>query len=194
MKIMLDRDFFAAIKGELSAYESARREIIKLSSDAIAAAKRAIFALHRDDAAAAAKLLGEADAAFEKIRAAIKLQPDLAAEGSYRAALEEYVEAQLYRQYLAEGTVGKVAGEHIDYDIYIGGLTDLTGEMQRRQVRLATEGRTEEVRKIKELMESIVAELLEMDLGGYLRNKFDQAKNNLRRAEEVLYELTLRGK
>jgi predicted translin family RNA/ssDNA-binding protein len=191
---MLDRDFFASIKAQLGAYESARREIIKLSSDAIAAAKRAIFALHRDDTAAAAKLLAEADQALEKIRTAIKLQPDLAAEGSYRAALEEYVEAQLYRQYLAEGTVGQVAGEHIDYDIYIGGLSDLTGELQRRQVRLATEGQPAEVKKIKELMEAIVIELLEMDLGGYLRNKFDQAKNNLRRAEEVLYELSIRGK
>ena len=66
--------------------------------------------------------------------------------------------------------------------------------MQRRQVRLATEGKTAEVRSIKESMEAVVAELLDMDLGGYLRNKFDQAKNNLRRAEEVLYELSIRGK
>jgi len=191
---MLDRKLFAAIKKQLNAYESGRREVIKLSGDAINAAKRAIFALHRDDAAGAARLFGEADAALDAVRKVIKAQPDLAAEGSYRAALEEYVEAKLYDRYLADGSVGKVEGEHIDYEIYIGGLTDLTGELQRRQVRLATEGKIAEVRKIKEVMEAIVAELLDMDLGGYLRNKFDQSKNNLRRAEEVLYELSLRGK
>ena len=191
---MLDRDFFAAIKRQLTSYEAGRREVIKLSSDAISASKRAIFALHRDDAAAAAKLLAEAETRIGEVEAAIKAQPDLAGEGSFRAALEEYLEARLYRQYLADGSIGRVEGEHIDYDIYLAGLTDLTGEMQRRQVRLATEGKLAEAKRIKELIEAIVAELLEMDLGGYLRTKFDQTKNNLRRAEEVLYELTLRSK
>ncbi len=191
---MLDRDFFADIRKQLTAYEAGRREIIKLSSDAISAAKRAIFALHRDDAAAAAKLLAEAEARIGDVEAAIKVQPDLAGEGSFRAALEEYVEDRLYRQYLADGSIGKIERDHIDYDVYLAGLTDLTGEMQRRQVRLATEGKLAEVKAIKELIEDVVAELLEMDLGGYLRTKFDQTKNNLRRAEEVLYELTLRSK
>ena len=39
---------------------------------------------------------------------------------------------------------------------------------------------------------AIVEAMLEMDLGGYLRNKFDQAKNGLRRAEDVHYDVTLR--
>jgi len=194
MNAMLDREYLAAIKEQLRSYEAARREVIKFSGDAISAAKRAIFALHRDDAATADKLLAEAEDRIGAVDAAIKVQPDLAGEGSFRAALEEYVEARLYRQYLADGSIGRVAGEYIDDDIYLAGLTDLTGEMQRRQVRLATDGKLAEAKQIKESIEAIVAELLEMDLGGYLRTKFDQTKNNLRRAEDVLYELTLRSK
>jgi predicted translin family RNA/ssDNA-binding protein len=80
----------------------------------------------------------------------------------------------------------------LDHETYLGGLADLVGELQRRQVRAATEGRTDEVKKIKDDIEVIVDALLEMDLGGYLRNKFDQAKNALRRAEDVLYEVSIR--
>ena len=84
------------------------------------------------------------------------------------------------------------AFEGVAHEIYLGGLSDLTGELQRRQVRLATDGKLEEVRKLKQAIEEIVVQLLEMDLTGYLRTKFDQAKNSLRRAEDVLYEVTLR--
>ncbi|MFA6603716.1 MAG: hypothetical protein WCT10_02640 [Patescibacteria group bacterium] len=191
---MLDREYLSEVRSQVAVYEASRREVIKSSGDALSASKRAIFALHRDDAAAAAKLLEEAGSGLAAIVKAVGSQLDVSAEGSFRAALEEFVEAELYRRYLATGDVGRVEIENVDYEIYLSGLSDLTGELQRRQVRLATEGKLDEVKRIKELMEAIVAELLDMDLGGYLRNKFDQAKNNLRRAEEVLYELSLRSK
>ena len=191
---MLDREYLSEVRKQVAAYEAARREVIKAGGDALSASKRAIFALHRDDAAAAAKLLDEAGSGLAAIVRSVGSQLDVSAEGSFRAALEEFVEAELYRRYLDTGKVGRVEMENVDYEIYLSGLSDLTGELQRRQVRLATEGKLDEVRRIKELMEAIVAELLDMDLGGYLRNKFDQAKNNLRRAEEVLYELSLRSK
>jgi len=189
---MLDLQYFASVREKHAAYESSRREVIKMASDALNASKRAIFALHRDDASAADQLLSDASAALDKVRALISKIPDLVFEGSYRAALEEFVESSLYRQYLRDGNVGEVKGDHIDYEIYLGGLTDLAGEIQRRQVRLATEGKLDEVKKCKDAIEEIIIKLLEMDLGGYLRTKFDQAKNSLRRAEEVLYETTIR--
>ncbi len=189
---MLDPQYIASVREKHAAYETSRREVIKTAGDALNASKRAIFALHRDDTAAADKLLAEASAGLDKVRALITKIPDLVAEGSYRAALEEFVESSLYRQYVRDGRVGEVPGEHIDYEIYLGGLTDLAGEIQRRQVRLATEGKLDEVKKCKDAIEEIVEKLLEMDLGGYLRTKFDQAKNSLRRAEEVLYETTIR--
>ena len=191
---MLDRKYLSEVRKQVATYEAARREVIKTSGDALSASKRAIFALHRDDTAAAESLLAEAGSGLAAIVKAVGSQLDVSAEGSFRAALEEFVEAQLYRRYLATGEVGRIETENVDYEIYLSGLSDLTGELQRRQVRLATEGKLDEVKRIKELMEAIVAELLDMDLGGYLRNKFDQAKNNLRRAEEVLYELSLRSK
>jgi predicted translin family RNA/ssDNA-binding protein len=189
---MLDRKYFDEIKNQHASYENARRAVIKISGDVLSAAKRAIFALHRDDAAGADALLKESAALIGQVVTLAGAVPGLTQEGSYRAALEEYVEASLYRAYVRDGGVGRVEGLDLDYEIYLGGLSDLVGELQRRQVRMATEGKTDEVRKIKEQIEIVVDALLELDLGGYLRNKFDQAKNALRRAEDVLYEVTLR--
>lgn len=189
---MLDQDHLRQVKEKLSAYELARREIIKFSGDALSAAKRAIFALHRDDRDKADQLLDASAGLLGRAGKLIEQQPELAGEGSFRAGLEEYVEAALYRQYLTDGRVGRVDNDHVDYGIYLAALCDLVGEMQRRQVRLATEGDVEGVRQIRMDIEEVIVAMLEMDLGGYLRNKFDQAKNALRRAEDILYEVSLR--
>jgi len=189
---MLDKAYFSALKERQASHVAIRRELIARAATAQGEAKRAIFALHRDDAAGADILLTSAAAALSDIRGKIAGRPELADEGAYRAALEEYAEAALYRAWVKDGTVGPVAFEGVDHEIYLGGLSDLTGELQRRQVRLATDGKLDEVRKLKQAIEEIVVQLLEMDLTGYLRTKFDQAKNSLRRAEDVLYEVTLR--
>jgi translin len=189
---MLDARHFSETARRLTEYQSGRREALKLANDALAASKRAIFAMHRDDLDSAKRLLSEAEAGFAKVTAMAKERPGLDEEGACRAAREEYCEALLYLRWLESGDIGPVGGELVDDETYISGVSDLTGELQRRQVRQATEGKLEDVKKIKDDIEAVIAELLKMDLGGYLRNKFDQAKNNLRRAEDVLYDITLR--
>lgn len=191
---MLDKNHLTAIGTRHKAYAEARHGLIKLASDAQGASKRAIFALHRDDIVEADALFAEAGEALSAIQKTCTSVEGLSEEGSYRAALEEYAEAALYRDFVKTGEVFDLSGlpVAIDDDAYLGGLSDLTGELQRRQVKAATEGRVEDVKKIAAAIQEIVESLLTMDLGGYLRTKFDQAKNSLRRAEDVLYEVTLR--
>jgi predicted translin family RNA/ssDNA-binding protein len=189
---MVDRQFIDELKKRLTDYEAGRRDIIKQAGDALSLSKRSIFALHRDDSETAGQLLAQAGTLLAAVREAAATNPDLADEGSYRAALEEYYEARLYEQWLATGDIKRLAGEPDEYRTYIGALSDLTGEIQRRQVRLASAGELTEVQRLKDDIESVVGYLLDMDLGGHLRQKFDQAKNNLRRAEDVLYEVTIR--
>jgi predicted translin family RNA/ssDNA-binding protein len=193
---MLDPYFFAALKERQASHVAIRRDLIAKANAAQAEAKRAIFALHRDDMPGADALLAASANGLASIRSAITGRPELADEGAYRAALEEYAEAALYRAWVNDGTVGPVKGFEemgVDHEIYLGGLADLTGEMQRRQVRLATEGKSvAEIAAVQKAIAEIVDQLLQMDLTGYLRTKFDQTKNNLRRAEDVLYDVTLR--
>jgi predicted translin family RNA/ssDNA-binding protein len=193
---MLDKKYVRQLKDAVAQYAIARRTIIRLSDDVRNASKRAIFAMHRDDTKNAEELLSGAAANIVELQKSVSSQQELIDEGSFRSALEEYVEARLYQDFLAGKTLGKISvpGVEIPYEVYLGGLSDVAGEMQRRQVRLATVGDLAGVQAIRDAIEEIVGELLEIDLTGYLRNKFDQTKNCFRRAEETLYEVSLRRK
>lgn len=188
----MDLNFIKELGERYKSHRRDRREIIKLASDAQNNSKKSIFALHRDDREEADRLLAEAGERLAAIHKMVGANAELANEGSYRSALEEYMEAVLYRNFVVEGKVTAPEVTDANSETYIGALSDLTGELQRRQVKAGIERNHEEVARLKEAIEEIFGQLLDMDLEGYLRNKFDQAKNSLRRAEDVLYETSLR--
>ena len=107
---MLDKKFFEQLKKEYDSYDVNRRIIIKHSNDILKFAKMAIFALHRDNIAEAEKCFEEADKLFKYLATKIKLEKGLDFEGSYLAAMEEYVEAKLLYQYLKTGKITALKG------------------------------------------------------------------------------------
>lgn len=194
---MLNKKLLQHLKGEYDTYEQARRELIGVSNAALSKAKQAIFALHRDDEREATRLLREVESTFRGLEKVFKKIDGLRWEGAYRAALEEYVEAKLFFEFLHSGRQGLrlsggLASVRIDADTYLAGLSDLTGEIARKCVQRATQGRVKEVEQLAEAVRAIVGELIKFDLTGYLRTKYDQAKQNLRRVEEVLYDIKMR--
>ncbi len=189
---MLDQKFFTKLKKEYDSYDINRRIIIKHSNDILKFAKMAIFALHRDNIAEAEKCLEECDKLFKYLATKIKVEDGLEYEGSYLAAMEEYVEAKLFYQYLKTGKITAIAGLKIDCDSYLGGLCDFTGELVRKAIFLATRHRYEEVAACEQTIEDVVKELIKFNMLGPLRPKFDQAKNNLRKIEEIMYDLEIK--
>ena len=91
-------------------------------------------------------------------------------------------------------SLGEVKSRWIDEDIYLGGLLDCTGEMVRHAVLAATAGKTDEVRRAHETVTEIVGEIIHFNLTGALRQKQDQVRSNLRKLEEMAYDLSLRKK
>jgi predicted translin family RNA/ssDNA-binding protein len=75
----------------------------------------------------------------------------------------------------------------------LGGICDTTGELVRRAVNEAARGNLDEVEKIHGIIDQILGELVEFDMTGYLRTKYDQARGNLRKIEQINYEVKLRG-
>jgi len=57
-----------------------------------------------------------------------------------------------------------------------------------------TLGNTKEIARAHEVVAMSIEFMLDLDLTGYLRNKFDQAKKNFRRLEEMSYDLAIREK
>lgn len=187
---MASKDLLKELKTAHEAFASARREIIGLAAKAQNASKRATFAVQREDDAEAKALLAEAEDAFEAIRARVEANARLAHEGSYRAALEEYAEARFLAQIAWKGELSALEG--LDEETQIGGLCDAAGETVRLMVRAATEGRDAEAKEFKKRLDRLMEGLDAMDYSGYLRTKYDQARSHYRKAEDILYDLSLK--
>lgn len=189
---MISKKLFSKIRKEFQDYEKNRRMIIGISNEALNKSKQAIFSLHRNDFQNADMLLKQAEGKFKKLEKAFKKNELLRTEGSYKAGVEEYVEGKLFYKYLKTGKISEIKELRIEYDSYIGGLCDLTGELSRKAVSLASKEKFKEVEKIKKSVDEIMGELIKFNLTGNLRHKYDQAKNNMRKMESVMYDIKIK--
>lgn len=188
---MINKKFIQQLKKEYDAHESERRQIISLSNAVLHDSKRVIFSLHRGDAnkakislLAIEKILTDLEKKFGSCR--------LIEEGSYKAGLEEYVEAKMFYLLSVGQVIDKIKKLQLGVDSYLGGICDLTGELVRSAINKSANGQNDEVAKIKKTISNIMAELVEFDMTGYSRTKYDQAKTNLRKIEQINYEINLR--
>lgn len=189
---MLNKKFFQKLKKDYDQQESERQQIISLSNIVLHDSKRVIFALHRGD-------INKANEQFIEIENIIvkKLEKKfgyqrIMQEGSYRAAVEEYVEAKMFYFVITNKKIDKIKTIKLNFDSYLGGICDLTGELIRKATNAAAENNLKEVIKIKNIINEILAELVEFDMAGYLRTKYDQAKTNLKKIEQIYYEIKIR--
>lgn len=159
--------------------------------------KKAISRLHYEDFKTAEALLAEASESFKVLGKTIAKNKKIKYEGFVREGLEEFVEASLYLNFLkySKPDLPKKVIDFIsdDPDILIGGLCDFTGEATRRAVRIASKERMGELTAISETVNLIIEGLLEIDLSGYVRTKFDQAKRNAHKLEMMIYEIRIRS-
>ncbi len=190
---MLNKKYFQQIRQDLLSYAEKRREVIKEAGDAQHAAKRAIFALQRDTVADAVQSLKIAEQKLKSLYVKFKKEPALFDEGSYRAGLEEFVEASVLKQILDGKDVSEIKGLPIDSDLYISGLADVPGELVRYATKSATERKFDIVKRCYAVSEALIGEMVDMDLTGYNRQKFDQAKQSLNKLQQIVYEVSLRA-
>jgi predicted translin family RNA/ssDNA-binding protein len=191
---MLNQKLFDQLKKDYDFYDQERRKLIGLSNDALMKAKQAIFAFHRDDMNGGNTLLADVEAIFSELEKKFKKEEELRYEGSYRAALEEYVEAKFFGGFLEGERIDFIKGVQIDADSYLAGLSDFTGELLRKAVLSATDKKFKKVEELASGIREVIGELLKFNLTSYLRTKYDQAKHNLRRVEEILYDVKMREK
>ena len=189
---MINKKFIQKLKGEYDKGESERRQIIKLSDLVLHSSKRTIFSLHRSDLEKAKRELTEIEKSLQKLEKDFG-HKRISKEGSYRAGAEEYVEAKMFYLVMVGKKVDKIKGVNLNIDSYLGGLCDLTGELVRQAINQAAAENFDEVNRVKKIINEIMTELVEFDMTGYLRTKYDQAKNNLRKIEQVEYEVRMRG-
>lgn len=190
---MLNKTLQARLKKEYQTHRSMRHKLIETSNTALRNAKQAIFSLHRGDEKKSRQQLDSVKKTFQQLqKGLLKKHPQLQLQGAYLAALEEYVEAELFYQAVTKGKVSEIKGVVIGAEQYLGGMSDLTGELTRQAVLRATEGDYKTLERFFKITEEVVGALIQFDLVGQLRQKYDDAKRNLKRLEAMRYDISLR--
>lgn len=190
---MLDKKFWTNVFKKQETFDISRRKIIAESSRAQHTAKQAIFALHRDGLKEAEEKLDEAKKGLLSLDKRFGKDFRLRMEGSWKAAVEEFVEAKLFMDFYKELKIQGIKEFNVEADEYIGGLSDLSGEILRKMIIWATKKEYDKVEMAAEEIAQIIHELMKHNLTGYLRTKFDQAKKNQQKSESVRYDISLRN-
>lgn len=190
---MINEKFLEQLKKDYRANESERRQINSAANNILFEAKRTIFALQRLDFKTAERKLAEIEKAFKNLEQHFG-QTRLNREGGYRAAAEEYLEGKTFFAVIKNKSIEAVEDLTLDYEAYLGGVCDLIGELVRYATNQAAQGKFMAVAKIKKIAEKIMAQLIDFDMTGYLRTKYDQARGHLRKLEQMTYEIKLRNK
>ena len=189
---MLNKIFWKKVCEKQAEFDISRYKIIKEASGALQGSKKTIFALQRERIEEAEAILKEAKEALKSLDKRFGKDFRLRMEGSWKAAVEEFCEAKLFMDFYKGVKMDAIKDFQIEPDEYLGGLSDVTGEIVRMMIIWTTKKEFEKVKNANEVIHDIVHQLMEYNFSGYLRTKFDQAKNSLRKAEEIVYDISLR--
>lgn len=174
---------------KLNEYDKNREQLIKKARDVLKSSKQLIYALHRKNLKEASQILTDVKKEKNSLDKIAKSNAKLIYEGSYSEACQEYVEAICYYGFIKDKKIPPLSSLKVRAEDYLMGISDLTGELTRRAVTIANKD-VKAFKKIKELVEEIFGEFLKFDFrNGLLRKKADQIKWNLKKLEEIGYDI-----
>ncbi|MDP3734338.1 MAG: hypothetical protein Q8R37_03845 [Nanoarchaeota archaeon] len=181
---------FPQLRTGIQDYDNERERLIKKSRDVLKLSKQIIYAVHRDELKQAALLIKQIEKERKELDTIARHSHKMVYEGSYKVAIQEYVEAVLYYHFIK-------TGELIDLpaiaEQFILGLADLPGELVRKAVFLAGKGEFDKVVMIKDQVDLIYGEMLKFDFrDNEIRRKVDGIKYDLRKLEDLVLDLKLR--
>ena len=181
------------MKREIEDNEAVREEVYRMSRDITKESKSVIYTLHRGELQKAGKMLGKVDSAIKSLNAKVRHSTLLRATAS--PAFQEYAEASALYSFI-RGTKLPTAGElGMSAQDYLCGLSDLTGELARIAVMRASKKDYKTISHIRDLTEEIYGVLIHIDLrNGELRKKADAIKWNLKKIEEIIYDIGIKSR
>jgi len=188
---LLAADEIDAIKGRMDAFDKLREQVIKDSRDVQKLAKQAIFAVHRGNLKGSKAQLDDALGKATAIQQLIEAQPSLRG-GSFSNSLEEWAEGVLTLEWaLNKRVMSKKEMPICNTAEYVGALSDFTGEIGRLAIASASKRDFGAVRQVHQADVAISAGLMQVNVGGKYTKKVDAVSTNLRKVEDVVYELSM---
>ena len=188
---MIDKEDFLSIRKEMKDIENKRESIIQISREIITVSKQIIYAAQRNDLKEAQLLIKDIKEKIKKLKKVyIALDTNINA-----VALQEYVEAIAFFEFVKNKKIPTKKSLGVSAEDYLCGLCDLTGELVRKAVYDVIHKNYKEAENIKELVHDIYGEFLKLHLrNGELRKKSDSIKWNLKKLEEVMYDISMKGR
>ena len=154
-------------------------------------AKTTISFLVKDNLKPAEKNLPEMKKIFDAIQKKTKQNPYLYSFPVINIGLEEYIETLFLYSYIKNKPMPKVNSLQVMPEVYLGALSDMTGEL----VRLAR-SHEKQVRPIHDYIAKIYELIIPISItrNSATRNKLETIGNNLKKIEGIIYDLKLRDK
>ena len=187
---MLNKKDFDRIRKEIEDSDIKRESLIQTSREVINISKKIIYALHRNDVKDASSYLKEIEGKKKVLGTNVWLDTNI-----NQVALQEYAEALCYYHFVKSKKIPTASSLKIDNENYLMGLCDLTGELGRKAVNEVIKKNFRQAEQIRELVDEIYGEFLKLNLrNSELRKKSDQIKWNLKKLEDIVFELKLKEK
>ncbi|MBI2558707.1 hypothetical protein HYW20_05265 [Candidatus Woesearchaeota archaeon] len=188
---MLNKNEFSRIREEMHRLDEKRENIIQLSREIITLSKQVIYAAQRNDLIQAGNIVKDIKEKVNKLKK-INIDTDTNINS---VAFQEYVEAVAFHEFVKNNKIPTRASLGVSAEDYLSGLCDLTGELVRKAIYDVIHKKFDEAEKIKELVHDIYGEFLKLHLrNGELRKKSDSIKWNLKKLEEVMYDISMKGR
>ena len=179
------------IKERMDIYDKLREEVIKTSRDVQKLSKQAIFSVHRGNLTDCRNKIDQSRVIAKGILEKIVTHPTLR-QGAVSNSLEEWAEALLTLVWVENKKIClKEEMEIVNSNEYIGALSDFTGEIGRIAVSIASSRAIEPIKAILEVDLTISASLMILNITGKYSKKVDAVNNNLKKVEDIVYELSL---
>ncbi len=190
---MIAKSLIKKLKREIEKQDSGRAKIINETNGLVREAKHAIFKLHRGEAREAERALAGVG---RELKALVQQaeKAGLRGEATLSAAVEEFLEASYFLRVMQKKSLSVAVGFATRAEEELSALSDLTGELVRAATLDVTRGSLKSVKQFRDATEELFGVLLSMNLRGSLRQKRDDARRNLKRLEEILYDVSLKSK
>ena len=192
---MLNKKKFDEIRDNMKEFDSQAEKVIKKGLEIVKISKLIIYAVHRDNLEDAEKHVTEIKEAIEELNKLVEGKSKLIYTGSFKVAIQEYVEAITYFEFVKNKKIPTHKDLGVGSEYYLLGLCVLTGELVRKAINEGINTNYEEVITIKELVAEIYGEFIKMDItNGELRKKYDSIKYDLKKLEDLVLDLKIKDK
>ena len=192
-KKILNQDF-QKLQREHQQNTKKRNTIMSKSRELIKESKKVIYSIHRNEIIQAKNSIKKVEQELLNLKKKYALN-ELESANLYSGALQEYVEAKTFLDFMLRGNISSSSKLKINFHDYLCGLADLTGELGRHAVICATNNDFNKVKEIKEFVEYLYGQFLQFNFSnGELRKKYDAIKWNLNKIEGILYDYSIKKK